>query len=228
PAFVASAAVTNEFMAEIGSERTFEPTELRLASTGMNFRTTADTLARAEGVTVDPHQLERWVVIERQRVTAHLGAALAPDEGVIAALEALAGRFRLAVVSSSASKRVATCLKATSLDRFFPPESLFSAEDSLPEPSGKPDPSIYTHAGRTLGTDEHHAIAIEDSVPGVQAAVGAGYATIGNLVFVPAAERPTREAELLEAGATAVVGSWAEIQLLLEPEPTPVGHSQHA
>ncbi|MEO7198525.1 MAG: HAD family phosphatase, partial [Solirubrobacterales bacterium] len=127
PAFVASAAVTNEFMAEIGSERTFEPTELRLASTGMNFRTTAATLARAEGISVDPHQLERWVVIERDRVTAHLGAVLVPDEGVIAALEALTGRFQVAVVSSSATARVATCLEATSLDRYFPPESLFSA-----------------------------------------------------------------------------------------------------
>jgi len=48
-------------------------------------------------------------------------------------------------------------------------------------------------------------------VPGVLSAVGAGCPTVGNLLFVAEGERAQREADLLDAGALAVVGSWAEL-----------------
>ncbi len=50
PAFDASVQVTNAFLAEIGSDIRFTAEELRLASTGMNFRTTALHLAAQAGV----------------------------------------------------------------------------------------------------------------------------------------------------------------------------------
>jgi hypothetical protein len=45
------------------------------------------------------------------------------------------------------------------------------------------------------------AVADEDSLPGKQSAVAAGIATVGNLVFVPPAERDTRRAGLGSAAA---------------------------
>lgn len=47
PAFVASSAVTNRLLADLGVERRYTATELRRGTTGKNFRTTAVELARA-------------------------------------------------------------------------------------------------------------------------------------------------------------------------------------
>ena len=84
----------------------------------------------------------------------------------------------------------------------------FSAEDSLPVPTSKPDPAVYVHAGRVLGVEGSHGLAVEDSVPGVTSAVAAGYYAVGNVMFVPADERQDRTRELLDAGAVAVTDSW--------------------
>jgi beta-phosphoglucomutase-like phosphatase (HAD superfamily) len=118
-------------------------------------------------------------------------------------------------VSSSATPRLAACFAATGLDELIPPDLRFSAEDSLEKPTSKPDPAIYRFAMAKLGLDAASAVAIEDSVPGAQSAVAAGLPTIGNVCFVPDAEREERERLLYEVGAVAVVGSWAEIEAML-------------
>ena len=54
-------------------------------------------------------------------------------------------------------------------------------------------------------------------MPGARSAVGAGCPTVGNLVFVPPAERAERAEDLREAGVLAVVSSWTELATLLVP-----------
>jgi beta-phosphoglucomutase-like phosphatase (HAD superfamily) len=215
PAFEASAGITNRFLGEIGAAARFTAEGLRLATTGQNFRTTAKALAAAEGKAVDPDELERWVEVERREVTAHLGKVLEPDPRVIEPLGRLAAGHALAVVSSSAMPRIEACLRATGLDGLFPRGSRFSAESSLPAPASKPDPAIYVHAMRRLGVRPRRALAVEDSVPGALAAVDAGCRTIGNVMFVPAAERSERAAALECAGVVEVITAWKELELLL-------------
>ncbi|MDQ2631323.1 MAG: HAD family phosphatase [Actinomycetota bacterium] len=217
PAFDASAGVTNRFLAEIGAGARFTAEELRLATTGKNFRTTAKALAAAEGKAVGPAELERWVEAERREVTAHLGQVLRPDPQVIEPLERLASSHTLALVSSSAMPRIEACLRATDLDGLFQEERRFSAESSLPAPAGKPDPAVYLHALERLGVVPQRALAVEDSVPGALAAVDAGCRTIGNVMFVPPGERAERAAGLECAGVIDVVSSWDELEMLLEP-----------
>jgi beta-phosphoglucomutase-like phosphatase (HAD superfamily) len=212
PAFVASCEVTNDFMRAIGSERRFEPEELRLAAAGKNFRMIAEELARDAGVVPDPDVLDRFAEEERHRVTAHLAAALRPDPLVTESLLRLRRRFRLALVSSSATPRLAACLRATGLEELFPPEARFSAYDSLPEPTSKPDPAVYLLAGERLAVGPRQAIAIEDSLSGVRSAVAAGFPTVGNVVFVPEHARDERVDALVSAGALAVFGSWRELE----------------
>src|SRR3954469_18665342 len=53
PAFVASTDVTNRFMAAYGQAVRFEPEQLRLATTGMNFRSTVVALALGHGIPVE-------------------------------------------------------------------------------------------------------------------------------------------------------------------------------
>jgi beta-phosphoglucomutase-like phosphatase (HAD superfamily) len=215
PAFVASADITNRYLAELGSDRRFTPEELRLASTGKNFRTTAADLAAAAGVPTP--DLTPWVAAEKQAVTAHLSQVLLPDDEVTAALTTLGRHLTLAAVSSSALTRLDSCFTATGIAGLLPAVRRFSAEDSLPTPTGKPDPAVYRHACTELGIAPEQALAVEDSVPGVLSAVRAGCPTVGNLRFVTPSERDERAAQLREAGALAVVSSWRELTDLLLP-----------
>jgi beta-phosphoglucomutase-like phosphatase (HAD superfamily) len=240
PAFVASTLVTNQLMEYLGVERRFTPTELRLATTGKNFRTTAVDLALSAGIPLDPAlvaqtpdttaenrmlapggralsaaDLEWWVAEEKREVTAYLRTALKPDARVVDPLTHLSRRFVLAAVSSSATSRLAACFEVTDLAPLFPAERRFSAEDSLPTPTSKPDPAIYAFAGARLGITARQGLAIEDSVPGAQSAVAAGYQTLGNVLFVPPAERPARVAALRAVGVVGVLSCWRELADLL-------------
>lgn len=239
PAFVASADVTNAFLTALGVEHTYEAEELRLATTGMNFRSTAVELAvrhgcALEAVLADPRsdaersrdtgdgrrvltaeELERWVAEERRAVAAHLGAVLAEDAEVHEPLTRLAADLTLAAVSSSATPRLRASFGATGLDGLFGPERTFSAEDSLPVPTSKPDPAIYRFACERLGVDPAETVAVEDSIPGAQSAVAAGCITFGNVQFVAPAEREERVAALRDAGVVAVVPGWSAVEALL-------------
>jgi len=215
PAFVASAAVTNDFLTEIGATARFGAEELRLATTGRNFRTTARELALAEEKALDAATLERWAETERLHVTTHLGEVLRPDRRVRKPLTRLARERRLATVTSSAMSRLTACLEATGLDRLFPSAMRFSAESSLPAPSSKPDPAVYVLAGERLDISPERGLAIEDSLPGAQAAIAAGFPTLGNLMFVSPEEWPDRIAALESAGVAGIVFSWDELEQLL-------------
>ncbi len=216
PAFVASADVTNRFLASIDVSARFTAEELRLATTGRNFRTTAVDLAASHGVAAEAVELlDAWVEEEKQVVSAYLGDVLRPDPDVVDPLTRLAGRLELALVSSSALTRLDTCLRATGLAGLFPAPVRFSAEDSLPRPTSKPDPAVYLHALAELDAEPAHAVAVEDSLPGALSAVAAGVRTVGNVAFVPPGERAERRELLTGAGVVAVVESWPELESLL-------------
>ena len=225
PAFEASALVTNAVLEGVGAGRRYEAEELRLQTTGKTFRTTITALLAAEGLVPRPGQLEDWVAAEREQVTAHLGAVLRPDPEVTEPLAHIAAEVRLAVVSSSALMRLDACFEVTGLAELLPASVRFSAEDSLRLPRSKPDPAVYVHALQTLGVPAASALAVEDSVPGAEAAVGAGIPTVGNLHFVAAGERAEREEGLRSAGVTAVVRSWAELGAWLSPGSERAGHA---
>jgi HAD superfamily hydrolase (TIGR01509 family) len=233
PAFAASVEVTNRFLARFGVTAPLSAEELRRQAVGKNFRSTAVDLAVLSDVPVEQtlahgrpaarvasdydaatdrmlrvDELERWVRQERDRVTTHLAAALRPNPEVLAPLQILASRYALAAVSSSAISRLNACFATTGLDPLIPTALRFSAEDSLPVPTSKPDPAVYLHAGRVMDIDTRQGLAIEDSVAGVTSAVAAGYLTVGNLMFVPADERRRRSTELVDAGAAAITDSW--------------------
>ena len=215
PAYAASADVTNRFLAHLGAERPYSPAELQAMTNGKNFRGAATELSAGYGRELVAADLERWVAEEKDVVTAHLRTALRPDPQVQDALRRLAGRFDLAAVTSSASSRLAACLEVTGLESFFPEDQRFSAEDSLPEPTSKPDPAVYALAGRRLGITPDDGIAVEDSVNGALSAVAAGHPTVGTVVFVPPEQREERAAALRQVGVTAVVTSWPELADLL-------------
>ena len=216
PAFVASSEVTNRFLAEHGVLRRYGAEELRLAATGMSYRSLLTILVRVHGLPpLFPEVLEAWVQAERTAVTGYLRTALHPDPDVLGPLGTLAEHHGVAAVSSSADPRIAACFEVTGMARFFPPERRFSAEDSLVTPTSKPDPAIYLFALAALGLRPDQAVAVEDSPTGATSAVAAGIPTIGNLQFVQPDERDERCAQLAAVGVLAVVTSWSEVVALL-------------
>jgi beta-phosphoglucomutase-like phosphatase (HAD superfamily) len=215
PAFVASTEVTNRLMESLSLDVRFTPEELRRRALGRNFRTTAADIAAEHGLAVQPEELEPWVAEEKAQVSTYLGETLEPDPQVRDPLTRISREWSLAAVSSSALSRLDVCFRATGLDALFPPEVRFSAEDSLPRATTKPDPAVYMHALAQLGVEAHRALAVEDSLAGVQSAVGAGIDTVGNVVFAPREERLARRSELIEAGAGTVVDSWTQLEELL-------------
>jgi HAD superfamily hydrolase (TIGR01509 family) len=215
PAYAASADVTNRFLAGLGAGRGYAPEELQRMTNGKNFRAAAGELATAHGRELTRADLEDWVAEEKDVVTAHLRTVLRPDPAVREPLQRLAGRFTLAAVTSSAASRLAACLETTGLAPLFDPAGRFSAEDSLAEPTSKPDPAVYLYAGATLGVGPAEAVAVEDSVNGARSAVAAGYPTIGILQFVPEPDRRDRAEALRAVGVAAVAGSWADVEDLL-------------
>jgi len=250
PAFDASTKVTNRFLARFGVTAPLSAEELRKRAVGKNFRTTAldlavqcgvpldqalaqgrpaaviasaDDLAGGTGLSAD--ELEQWVRDEREHVTAHLAATLTPDPQVLEPLRELAARYALAAVSSSATQRLRACFTATGLDELIPEAVTFSAEDSLPVPTSKPDPAVYLHCGQVMGVAAEQGLAVEDSVAGVTSAVAAGFATVGNLMFVLPDERASRRAELIDAGAVAITDSWRALADVLLLSAVPAGSS---
>ena len=217
-AFEVSTEVTNRFLAAHGVPERFAADALRAAAAGRNFRANATALAAELGFEVAPDELDQWVEEERARVSAGLEATLRPDPEVLEPVGELAERFSLAVVSSSALARLEVCFRVCGLDDLFPHAVRYSAEDSLPVPTSKPDPAVYAYAGRELGASPTDAVAIEDSVSGVRSAVAAGFPAIANLQFVPPPERAERAEAVRAAGALTVVDSWREITTIL---PTP-------
>jgi HAD superfamily hydrolase (TIGR01509 family) len=104
-----------------------------------------------------------------------------------------------AVASSSPHDRLRAGLEAAGLLRFFE-HRLFSASDV---PHGKPAPDLFRYAAARMQVDPASCIVIEDSVPGVAAAVAAKMTAIG---FVGGSQMPGRLAQdLVTAGARTVI-----------------------
>lgn len=230
PAFEASVVVANRCLERLGAPKRYSADELRRAANGLSFRATVTGLAATAGVdvTAEPFRsdVEAWVREENEAVTQHLGAVLRPDPEVGEPLRRLAPAYGLAVVTSSALTRIDASLTSSGIADLFPADLRFSAQDSLPVPTSKPDPAVYRLAVEELGLEPGTAVAVEDAVPGAQSAVAAGLVTVGMLCFVPPDERDQRVVDLRNAGVAVLVDSWSELEQLLTPglsttNPTP-------
>lgn len=223
PAYDASSGVTRAFADRYALAGNFSAEHLRRSGMGRNFRALSSSLLTEAGRVADPAELAQWIELERREVTAHLSATLKPIDEVWEVIGALRRRYRLAVVTASASARVLACLAASGLTPYFQDDALFSAEDSMSRPVSKPDPAIYLHTLTALSVAAKQSLAVEDSSAGTRSAVAAGIRTIGIVQFVPVSERPARVEELHRAGALAVVETWSQLSQLLLREPhTPI------
>lgn len=110
--------------------------------------------------------------------------------------------LKLAVVSNAPRANITAILDAFGIAGRF--DAVVSGEELA---HGKPDPLPYATALAQLGGSAEQAIAFEDAVPGLTAAVRAGIPTIGVLT----GHAPER---LMQAGATLTVRDFGDPALM--------------
>jgi HAD superfamily hydrolase (TIGR01509 family) len=191
-----------ECLAECGIEVSVD--EIRDRYTGISFAgMVADLEARHGRLPADfadRHRTRLWPLFETE---------LQAIPGVGAVLDSLT--CKICVASSGRPERLKHALSLVGLyDRFHP--HIFSATEV---PRGKPAPDLFLYAAERMGVMPERCVVIEDSLPGVTAAVAAGMRVIG---FVGASHcRPGDAARLSAQGAIAVIDDMAQLLPALAP-----------
>jgi HAD superfamily hydrolase (TIGR01509 family) len=123
--------------------------------------------------------------------------------GISEALDAIA--CRMCVASSGPKSRICSSLKTAGLfERFHP--HIFSAGMVA---RGKPFPDLFLHAAARMRVEPKSCVVVEDSVPGVTAAVAADMRVIG---FAGGSHCRTGHASrLYAAGADCVIDRMSEL-----------------
>jgi HAD superfamily hydrolase (TIGR01509 family) len=218
-AFAGCAELINRVLKERGVQGvSFTGPTLMSEFVGQNFRGMITTLQKRHGFDFTPAELDGWVREEEDVVIAKIKTDLKPCVGVDEQLEALDkdGRYQMAVVSSSALRRVQASIEKVGQDKYFAKEHVFSAATSLPVPTSKPDPAIYLHAMKVLGKKAEECVAIEDSRSGTTSATRAGIKTVGYVGPYDEEERPRMEKVLTESGAVVIMRDWKEFPACLD------------
>ncbi|MCZ0980033.1 HAD family hydrolase [Streptomyces diastatochromogenes] len=138
------------------------------------------------------------------RVFAGFQAELEAVPGAGKVLEGLAAAgVPYCVASSGSHERIRVGHRKTGLDVHFRDEIVFSAEDVG---RGKPWPDLFLYAAERMGVAPGRCVVIEDSGPGVKAALAAGMDVYGFTAMTP-------EAKL--AGAKGFFGGMEELPAIL-------------
>lgn len=146
---------------------------------------------------LDPALVEAEL-LDLMRARYLAGAPL--HRGAAELVQALVGRVRLGVATSTTTPLVELALRGVGLLDAF--EIVASGADLG---AGKPDPTVFLEGCRLLSTDPAHAIAFEDSPVGVRAAQAAGMFVVG----VP--DRPGVAPALIAAGADLLIDSLEDV-----------------
>jgi HAD superfamily hydrolase (TIGR01509 family) len=217
-AFEACAELANEILQAKSIPDRYTGPQLLNEFVGQNFRGMMVSLKSKYKYEMGDKELEEYVLKEEDQVIAKLKSELRPCEGVDRELEKLEkhGKYHLAVVSSSALRRVQASIDKVGQDKYFAGEHVFSAATSLPKPTSKPDPAIYLHAMKVLGKKAEECVAVEDSKSGATAAFRANIKTIG---YTGSYEKE-KEAEirkvLQDAGCCVIMKDWSEFESCLD------------
>ena len=101
---------------------------------------------------------------------------LKPVQGIYEAIAGISALgFKTCVASSGSYDKMALTLGLTGLDQIFAGR-IFSAQDVA---HGKPAPDLFLHAAAKMGVLPASTIVVEDSGPGIRAAIAAGMIALG-------------------------------------------------
>jgi HAD superfamily hydrolase (TIGR01509 family) len=188
-------------LAELGI--TIAPEEIMQRYLGISAATMCRDIEQRYGIALPPD----FVATLHKRVAAVFDLELSQMAGVEPLLRTL--QQRRCVASSSAPERLRHSLSVTGLLRYFEPH-IFSATQVA---RGKPAPDLFLFAANAMQVPPAACIVVEDSEPGVQAAVAAGMRAIG---FTGGEHCRAGHAERLRAaGAIATAAEMPTLSALL-------------
>lgn len=190
-----------ELFATLGIELELEDYMSRYV--GVSARETVRGVELQSGVKLPDNILE----LKQQNVFRRFERDLQAIEGVRELLDEL--KLPRCVASSSVPERIRFSLSLTGLLPLLEPH-LFS---STMVARGKPAPDLFLYAADVMRVAAGRCVVIEDSVPGVQAAIAAGMRAIG---FCGGAHcRPQHARLLQDAGAHWICHHMQAVQALL-------------
>ncbi|KAJ6022025.1 hypothetical protein N7540_007529 [Penicillium herquei] len=214
-AFEACADLANEILESQGIPDRYTGDQLIKDFVGQNFRGMMLSLQSKYKFELAANELEAYVKKEEDKVIAKLEAKALPCVGASEELDKVftAKKYGLAVVSSSALRRVQASIKKVDQDKYFEHDKVFSAASSLEKPTSKPDPAIYLHALNYVKKTAGETVAVEDSKSGALAAVRAGIWTIGYVGSYNGAEMQQEMSQrLTELGVHVIMKDWTEFE----------------
>jgi HAD superfamily hydrolase (TIGR01509 family) len=156
-------------------------------------------MQRELGVELEAEEIRTRVL---ERLQASYREQLPLVAGAAEAVRRLAGRWPLAVASSSPRELIELVIGLAELEDCF--EAVVSSAEVA---RGKPAPDVYLRACELLGVPAGRTVAVEDSGPGVDSAHAAGMP----VVLIPGSEFPPT-AEVLGA-ADLVLDSIKELSV---------------
>lgn len=211
-AFEACAEIVNDICKKQGVDVSFTGETLIREFVGQNFRGMLGGLQERYPIKLSPEELKYYVSHEEDAVIAKIREAGKPCVGVMEQLEKLQadGKYHLAVVSSSAKRRVVASIEKVGQLKYFKEDEVFSAATSLPTPTSKPDPAVYLHAMKVLGKKPEECIAIEDSKSGTTSGARAGMKVLGYTGPYSSDRKVEMNKTLRDAGAQVVMDSWSD------------------
>ncbi|KAL4870338.1 hypothetical protein BDV12DRAFT_166166 [Aspergillus spectabilis] len=218
-AFEACADLANEILEKQGLTVRYTGDELIKDFVGQNFRGMMQSLQAKFKFELSKDELEAYVTKEEDKVIAKLLEKAKPCVGATEQVEKLFDekKYDLAVVSSSALRRVRASIQKVGQDKYFDYDKVFSAATSLPKPTSKPDPAIYLHALEKCGKTAEETVTVEDSVSGALSAIRAKIAVIGYVGSYPGEEKQAEMSQrLTELGAQVIMKDWSEFPQLLK------------
>jgi HAD superfamily hydrolase (TIGR01509 family) len=192
----------------------------------LSRRAMTDVLREA-GIPATVDLVSRYTGMKQPDILAHIGEVLsvAVPDGVAeriwprtrdlfrAELRPVAGVAdfirrldrRRCVASSSSPERIRESLSLCGLAADFG-DAVFSSQQVA---RGKPAPDLFLFAAGRMGVDPDRCLVIEDSVPGVTAALAAGMRVVG---YAGASHVDARHRAALEAaGPTMLATGWDEV-----------------
>ncbi|KAK4127820.1 HAD-like protein [Parathielavia appendiculata] len=212
-AFEGCADLINEIATtkNIPLDKPFTGESLIIEFVGQNFRGMMKSLQQRFDFDMTDAELDDYVRREEDVVIAKLLEKLVSCPGVDDVLAKLAasGKYKLAVVSSSALRRVRASIEKVGQAKYFG-DDVYSAATSLPKPTSKPDPAIYLYAMEKLGKKADECVAVEDSKSGTLSGTRAGIKVIGYVGPYAEAEKEKMIKVLKEAGAVVIMDDWSQ------------------
>ncbi|KAL2856264.1 HAD-like domain-containing protein [Aspergillus pseudodeflectus] len=228
-AFEACADLANEILEKQGITVRYTGEQLIQDFVGQNFRGMMQSLQAKFKFELSQEELEGYVTKEEDKVIAKLLEKAQPCVGASEQVEKLfeEKKYDLAVVSSSALRRVRASLQKVGQDKYFDHDKIFSAATSLPKPTSKPDPAIYLHALKECGKTAEETVAVEDSVSGALSAIRAKIFVIGYVGSYHGQEKQAEMSQrLTDLGAHVIMKDWSEFpKCLQEIESRPISPS---